>query len=226
MPRYPRNYLDTSFFHVMSQGINKSYIFEDEIDIKFYIKNMYEIKDNYSVKIIAYCIMNNHTHVLIETKTTENLSKYMHCLNTRYGLYYNKKHKRIGYVFRDRYKAEGIYSEEQLYNCIKYIYDNPVKAGVCNKAEEYEFSNYKKINFTNTREYSFIDIEEDKRVVCNKLVKEFLKVKELKLEELKGNKTELGELVKILKKHNISFRIISNIIKINREKIRREYNKI
>ena len=68
MPRYPRNYLDTSFFHVMSQGINKSYIFEDEIDIKFYIKNMYEIKDNYSVKIIAYCIMNNHTHVLIETK--------------------------------------------------------------------------------------------------------------------------------------------------------------
>ena len=226
MPRYPRNYLDTSFFHVMSQGINKSYIFEDEIDIKFYIKNMYEIKDNYSVKIIAYCIMNNHTHVLIETKTTENLSKYMHCLNTRYGLYYNKKHKRIGYVFRDRYKAEGIYSEEQLYNCIKYIYDNPVKAGVCNKAEEYECSNYKKINFTNTREYSFIDIEEDKRVVCNKLVKEFLKVKELKLEELKCNKTELGELVKILKKHNISFRIISNIIKINREKIRREYNKI
>lgn len=150
----------------------------------------------------------------------------MHCLNTRYGLYYNKKYKRIGYVFRDRYKAEGIYSEEQSHNCIKYIYDNPVKAGVCNKAEEYECSNYKKINFTNTKEYRFIDIEEDKRVVCNKLVKEFLKVKELKLEELKGNKTELGELVKILKKHNISFKIISNIIKINREKIRREYNKI
>ena len=159
-----------------------------------------------------------HTHILIETKTTENLSKYMHCLNTRYGLYYNKKYKRTGYVFRDRYKAEGIYSEEQLHNCIKYIYDNPVKAGICDKAEEYEFSNYKKINFTNTREYTFIDIEEDKRVECNKLVKEFLKVKKIKLEELKSNKTELGELVKILKKHKISFRIISNIIKINREK--------
>lgn len=100
----------------------------------------------------------------------------MQCLNTRYGLYYNKKYKRIGYVFRDRYKAE-----------------------------EYECSNYKKINFTNTKEYRFIDIEENKRVVCNKLVKEFLKVKELKLEELKGNKTELGELVKILK--NIRFHL-------------------
>ena len=88
---------------------------------------------------------------------------------------------------------------------MKYIYDNPVKVGICNKAEEQEDSNYKEINFTNTREYSFIDIEEDKRVVCNKLVKEFLKVKELKIEELKSNKTELGELVKILK--NIRFHL-------------------
>lgn len=95
----------------------------------------------------------------------------MHCLNTKYVLYYNKKYKRTGYVFRDRYKAEGIYSEEQLHSCIKYIYDNPVKAGICDKAEEYEFSNYKKINFTNTREYSFIDIEEDKRVFKSKRIK-------------------------------------------------------
>ncbi|MGN1351462.1 MAG: transposase [Clostridia bacterium] len=135
MPRFPRNYLKTSFFHVMSQGINKNFIFEDSIDIKFYIKNMYEIKDKYNVKIIAYCIMNNHVHMLLETAGVENLSKYMHCLNTRFGQYYNKKYKRVGYVFRDRYKAEGIYSEKQLYNCIKYIYDNPVKAEICKKPE-------------------------------------------------------------------------------------------
>ena len=78
MPRFPRNYLKTSFFHVMSQGINKNFIFEDSIDIKFYIKNMYEIKDKYNVKIIAYCIMNNHVHMLLETAGVENLSKYMH----------------------------------------------------------------------------------------------------------------------------------------------------
>ncbi len=226
MPRCPRNYLDTSFFHVMSQGINKSYIFKDEIDIKFYIKNMYEIKDKYNAKIIAYCIMNNHTHMLIETKTTENLSKYMHCLNTRYGIYYNKKYKRTGYVFRDRYKAEGIYSEEQLHNCIKYIYDNPVKAGLCNNAKEYEFSNYRKIDTINNKEYVFIDIEEDKKGLCEKLVNKFLKGNKLNLEELKNNKKELRILIETLRKHNISFRTISEIININREKLRREYNKI
>ncbi len=225
MPRFPRNYLKTSFFHVMSQGINKNFIFEDSIDIKFYIKNMYEIKDKYNVKIIAYCIMNNHVHMLLETAGVENLSKYMHCLNTRFGQYYNKKYKRVGYVFRDRYKAEGIYSEKQLYNCIKYIYDNPVKAEICKKPEEYEFSNYKKIDFIDDEEYAFIDVEEDKEIICEKLVKEFLNKKKMKMEEVRENKAELKKLIKILKQHKIAFRTISKTININREKLRREYNK-
>ena len=225
MPRFPRNYLKTSFFHVMSQGLNKNFIFEDSIDIKFYIKNMYEIKDKYNVKIIAYCIMNNHVHMLLETAGVENLSKYMHCLNTRFGQYYNKKYKRVGYVFRDRYKAEGIYSEKQLYNCIKYIYDNPVKAEICKKPEEYEFSNYKKIDFIDDEEYAFIDVEEDKEIICEKLVKEFLNKKKMKMEEVRENKAELKKLIKILKQHKIAFRTISKTININREKLRREYNK-
>ena len=225
MPRFPRNYLKTSFFHVMSQGINKNFIFEDSIDIKFYIKNMYEIKDKYNVKIIAYCIMNNHVHMLLETASVENLSRYMHCLNTRFGQYYNKKYKRVGYVFRDRYKAEGIYSEKQLYNCVKYIYDNPVKAEICKNPEEYEFSNYKKIDFIDDGEYVFIDIEEDKEILCEKLVKEFLKKKKIKMEEVRENKAELKKLIKILKQHKIAFRTISKTININREKLRREYNK-
>lgn len=186
---------------------------------------MYEIKDKYNVKIIAYCIMNNHVHMLLETAGVENLSKYMHCLNTRFGQYYNKKYKRVGYVFRDRYKAEGIYSEKQLYNCIKYIYDNPVKAEICKKPEEYEFSNYKKIDFIDDEEYAFIDVEEDKEIICEKLVKEFLNKKKMKMEEVRENKAELKKLIKILKQHKIAFRIISKTININREKLRREYNK-
>ena len=216
MPRSPRNYLNTSFFHVMSQGINKEFIFNNAVDIKFYIKNMYEIKDKYHIEIIAYCIMNNHTHLLIKTNIIKNLSQYMHCLNTKYGLYYNKKYNRVGYVFRDRYKAEGIYSEKQLYHCIKYIFNNPVKAGICNKAEEYEFSNYKKMKDDyEEEEYDFIDVEEDKREIGRKIVNDFLKQKGLQLKDLETNKQNLKELLILLrKKHNISFRIISDIIDI------------
>ena len=112
MPRFPRSYIQTTFFHVITQGINKDYIFEYKEDIKHYIKIMYELEKKQDVKLIAYCIMNNHAHMLIKTKKIVELSKYMHRLNTRYAIYYNKKYSRVGYIFRDRYKSEGIYSEE------------------------------------------------------------------------------------------------------------------
>lgn len=226
MPRSPRKHLDTTFFHIMTQGINKNYIFEEPIDIKFYIKNMYLINEKYNIKIIAYCIMNNHTHMLLETIDLKNLSKYMQSLNTRYGKYYNKKYKRVGYVFRDRYKAEGIYSEEQLYNCINYIYNNPVKAGICKSAEEYSFSNYRKINIKSNKDYIFIDIDEDKNELCKKIVEEFLEENKIEMQELKENKDKLRELIKLLKgKYNISFRTISKNINMGRETIRKEYYK-
>ena len=108
----------------------------------------------------------------------------MHCLNTRYGLYYNKKYKRTGYVFRDRYKAEGIYSEEQLHNCIKYIYDNPVKAGICKRPEEYLYSNYRRINKQLKENYVFMDIDEDK-AKSEKVIKEFLIENNIVLNDLR-----------------------------------------
>ena len=81
MPRYPRKYLKTCFFHVITQGINKSYIFKSDDEIKYYIKIMYSLKDEYDIKIIAYCIMNNHAHILMESSNIQNLSKYIQRLN-------------------------------------------------------------------------------------------------------------------------------------------------
>ena len=228
MPRIPRKYLDTSFFHIMSQGINRTYIFNNPIDIKYYIKNMYDLKNKYNIKIVAYCIMNNHTHILLQSESTDNVGKYMHGLNTRYGQYYNKKYNRVGYVFRDRYKAEGIYSEEQLNNCIRYIYNNPVKAGICKSPEEYKYSNYKKIEEGENDNYNFLDVDEEKDALCNRIVYEFLKINEFRVEDLKkeDNASKLKELIIMLReKYNISFRTIGKTIQMNRETTRRKYNK-
>ncbi len=223
MSRFPRNYIKTIFFHVITQGINKSYIFEKSEDIKYHIKTMYKLSAQHEIKIIAYCIMNNHVHMLIETYDIKELSKYMQRLNTTYAKYYNKKYNRIGYVFRDRYKSEGIYSEEQLYNCIKYIYDNPVKAGICNRPEEYPYSNYKKINKNLKENYIFIDIEDDKKT-SEEVIEEYLTENDVKLEELKNDKIRLKEIIVILKKeYNFSLREIAEKMMLGREKIRRIY---
>lgn len=223
MPRLPRSYIKTSFFHVITQGINKSYIFEKAEDIKYYIKIMYHLTKEQKIKIIGYCIMNNHAHMLIETEEIEELSKYMQRLNTKYGKYYNKKYDRVGYVFRDRYRAEGIYTEEYLYNCLKYIYNNPVKAGICKKAEDYPYSNYKRMDKELNENYTFIDV--DDKDIGEEIIKKFLKENEMELIELKRNKRKLKELIIILKKqYNISLRNIAKKVHMGRETIRRLYD--
>lgn len=227
MPRLPRSFFQTNFFHVMTQGINKSYIFEEPVDIKFYIKSMYEIKEEHNIKIIAYCIMNNHTHMLIETQKIENMSKYMQRLNRKYASYYNYKYNRVGYVFRDRYKTEGIYGEKQLYSCIKYIFDNPVKAGICSYPFEYPFSNYKfSIYDKEAEEYIFIDTEKNEEELCDKIVEKYLRDNNINIEELKREEYLKKEIITILKRdYKISFEKISKKLELNRKTISRIYHK-
>ena len=222
MSRLPRNFIKTSYFHVIVQGINKEYIFNEEMNIKYYIKIMYEVKKEIDVKIISYCIMNNHAHILIKTDNISDLSKYMQKVNTKYGIYYNKKNQRIGYVFRDRYKSEGIYSEKQLHNCISYIYRNPVKAKICKTPEEYPYSNIKeyKGNIENNGQYKFLDIEDE--IDYKEIIENYLVENNLRKEELIKNKKELKKLVIILKMENeISFRKIEKELEISRETLRK-----
>lgn len=151
MPRKPRKILDTNFVHIVVQGINKEYIFKDEKEILSYITLMYKVNTKYNIEIIAYCIMNNHAHLLLKFNKINELSSYMHWINTQYAKLYNSIHECVGYVFRDRFKSEGIYGEIHLNNCIAYIFNNPVKAGICRLPEDYKYSNIS--DFIGYKEY-------------------------------------------------------------------------
>ena len=226
MSRQARNNLKTNLFHIMVQGINKSYIFNDSIDIKYFIKLLYELNSQHNIQIIAYCIMNNHAHMLIKCENIDEMSKYMKRVNIKFSRYYNKKHNRVGYVFRDRFKSQGIYSEKHMYNCIRYIYENPVKAGICKRPDEYPYSNYKKnenLEIYNNEDFlSFIDTEEDTNMCCEYMLKEILKENNIDLIELKNNKDILYNIVEIMiKQYRYSLRKISEKLGIGRETIRK-----
>jgi REP element-mobilizing transposase RayT len=206
----------------MTQGINKSFIFEKEEEIKYYISIMNKTKEKYNIEIIAYCIMNNHSHILLKSDKTEELSNFMHALNTQYAMYYNKRHNKVGYVFRNRYKSEGIYTNNHLYNCIRYIYNNPVKAGICSKPEEYPYSNFKenKLKLKETeKEYNFMDIEEDgesdKEIINNY-------VDNRNLCDILNNNEELKKMILYLKNvKKMSFRRMEKQLGYSREKLRK-----
>lgn len=228
MPRLPRSFFQTSFFHVISQGIEKQYIFDKQEDIKKYIYFMYEILDDYQVKIIAYCIMNNHVHLLLEVENISNLSLYMQRLNTKYAHYYNTKYNRVGFVFRNRFKSEGIFSEKYLYNCVNYIFMNPVKAGICDNPKDYAYSNYKEYARNNDilleeidEEIRFLDITEDKEIICDEIIEKFLKDNNKKISQMSMNLELLKELLVILSKESISLLMIEKKLGINRRKLKK-----
>ena len=142
MSRIARKDLNASFFHVMSQGINREKIFYKESYQKKYLNLAKENEKSYNVEIVAYCVMSNHVHMLIYTEEINELSEFMRKINTSYARYFNWSEERVGYVFRDRFKSEPILDEKYLWQCIKYIHKNPVRAKMVSKCEDYEFSSY------------------------------------------------------------------------------------
>lgn len=146
MPRVARKYIKSNFIHVVTKGIKKEFIFYKEKYKNEYIsllnKYLNEIKE---LKMLSYCIMDNHAHILTYTTEINKLSEFMKKLNTAYAIYYNEKEEREGYVFANRYYTQTIKDEIHLLACIKYIHENPVKAGLVNNAKEYKYSSYKKM---------------------------------------------------------------------------------
>ncbi len=241
MSRTTRNNMkDSSFFHIITQGINKEKIFDTDENKERYLKSIY--KNNEGIDIIAYCIMSNHAHILVKIDSIDNMQQWMKKVNTGYAMYYNKRNDRVGYVFRDRYKSQVIKNEKHLYTCIDYIHENPVKAHICGKKEEYDFSSYiskYKGNqnevkmqiaqmFNNIEEnskeekFEFIESEEEsKEENCQNIINDFLNEKGIYVEQLIKREKILIELIKILKfQNNISYRIMEKILGISREKLR------
>ena len=139
MPRHSRIKSKTNIYHVMSRGLNKQLLFDDETDYLRYLQLLNDIKKEYGIKVYAYCLMSNHVHIILKDDN-EMISTAMRRLNSRYAMYYNRKNCKVGYVFSDRFKSEAIETKEYLLTCIRYVHQNPVKADICNKTYNYKFS--------------------------------------------------------------------------------------
>ena len=142
MARISRAQMDALYYHVMVQGIGKEYIFDEKCLKAKYKELILKKSKILGIHVVAYCIMDNHVHLLFKVEYNDMLSKLMSQVNTSYGKFYNKHKKRVGYVFRDRYRAEPIYNKNHLQNCIRYIHENPVKAKIVSKCEDYSFSSF------------------------------------------------------------------------------------
>lgn len=141
LPRIARKYSEVKVYHITIRGIDKQNIFLDEDDKRKFISIIKETKEKYNYEIYAYCLMDNHVHLVIYDKE-QKISKIMQSIEISYVFYFNMKYDRIGHLFQDRFFSKKVEDREYLKMVCRYIHQNPLKAGL-GKTEEYKWSSYK-----------------------------------------------------------------------------------
>lgn len=142
MPRKARIKSRSGIYHVMLRGINRQQIFIDNKDNEKFLLVLNDCKEISGFKLMAYCLMGNHLHFLIKEEN-EKLDQIIKRIGTRYVYWYNSKYNRVGHLFQDRYKSEPVDDDEYFLTALRYIHQNPVKAGVCKHASQYRWSSYR-----------------------------------------------------------------------------------
>jgi REP element-mobilizing transposase RayT len=130
-----------ALYHVISRGLEKRKIFDSTEDKEAFLKLLSKLHARYNFLIYAYCIMNNHYHLLVET-LDGNLSQGIQNLNGPYAQMFNKKLPRSGPLFQGRYKAILVEKESYLLELSRYIVLNPVRANLVENPSDYTWSSY------------------------------------------------------------------------------------
>ena len=132
-------YIKNGYYHLYNRGVEKRKIFSDNQDYKVFLSYLkiyltpppkdqpLKRLSNHAkeISLLAYCLMPNHFHLLVKQRARDGINYFMRSLATKYSIYFNKKHKRVGPLFQGRYKAVNIETDEQLLHLSRYIHTNP-----------------------------------------------------------------------------------------------------
>ena len=140
MARSLREISSTGVYHVMLRGVEKRLLFLEDADRKRFLQTISDAKSTYNFKLLAWCLMSNHIHLLIED-TDGEISAIMHRIDGTYAKYFNEKYGRVGSLFQGRFKSKPVEDEAYLVVLLAYIHNNPQEAGVCS-ASSYRWSSY------------------------------------------------------------------------------------
>jgi REP element-mobilizing transposase RayT len=139
MPRFPRSQLQDGYFHVTSRGAGGAHIFIADLDRLDFLHLLESTTRRVSWQAHAHCLLGTHYHLIVEA-TRESLSAGMQRLNGIYALRFNRRHARKGHLFAERYYSYVLRDDRHLEVAVEYVLQNPVKAGLCDDARDWEWS--------------------------------------------------------------------------------------
>jgi len=135
MPRQPRLDAPGLLQHVMARGIERRKLFRNDKDRKAFLDRLADILEETQTQCYAWALIPNHFHLLLRTGPTP-LSKVMRRLMTGYAVTFNKRHKRSGHLFQNRYKSIVCDEDPYLLELIRYIHLNPLRARLVRNLKE------------------------------------------------------------------------------------------
>ena len=142
MPRKARQESCTGVYHVIIRGNNKNWITHKNKYKQLIKKLIFQQEEFLLIEIYAWCIMNNHVHLILYSKK-ENMAKALFNINRLFAMKYNFIEGTVGHVFENRYKSECIENEKYLIQAIRYVHNNPVKAKIVKEPQNYEWSSFR-----------------------------------------------------------------------------------
>ncbi|HET8653214.1 MAG TPA: transposase [Gaiellaceae bacterium] len=139
MPRRPRHLLGDGTYHVTARGVARSAIFLDARDYHAFLSQLADVVERFAWATLAYCLMPNHYHLVVSTRRPR-LSAGMHRLNCLYAMRFNKRYARPGHLFQNRFDARLVEDDRHARKVCRYVVDNPVRAGLCERDGEWPWS--------------------------------------------------------------------------------------
>lgn len=147
----------TGIYHIILKGPDGRNIFLDDSDRSTFMKKLNKAREIDGFQLYAYCLMDNHVHLLI--KEGEELGTSIKRITVGYVQLHNKKYGRTGHLFQNRFSSEAVEEEQYLMRVVRYIHRNPLKAGMIARLEEYPWSSYDKVIQAYQRNSSILNIE-------------------------------------------------------------------
>src|SRR5439155_6991896 len=127
--------------HVMTRGVRRKWIYMDDEDRLVFLSRLLRVQVRHGWRCLAYCLMSNHYHLLLETPGA-NLSAGMQWLNSVYAAHFSARYGQAGHVFERRFRSVPVETERQLAEEFRYIVLNPVRAKMCERADQWPWSSY------------------------------------------------------------------------------------
>lgn len=139
MPRRARVKSRSNIYHIIWRGANRQEVFHEEEDCRKFLEIFEKYKQKADMMVFAWCLMGNHIHLLLK-EGNEPVSNTMKRIGVSFVGYYNWKYRTTGHLFQDRFKSENVETYQYLLNVVRYIHQNPLKAGIVNSVDEWKWS--------------------------------------------------------------------------------------